>query len=142
MPSRVIDAGARFAPLLLEEVRMRKQVFAGVVTAVALWPVVTLAQSPAAEGYHEGYRDAGPVGGIVGGAIGTAVELPADVLGFVTGHPRPYERYEGRIVVGESLPPRVRIYVIPDHRQYAYAYVNDERIIVDPRTRRVIRIVE
>lgn len=142
MPMRVVDVGARLRPLLLEEVHMRKQVFAGVVTAVALWPAVTLAQSPAAEGYREGYRDAGPVGGIVGGAIGTAVELPGDVLGFVTGHPRPYERYEGRIVVGEPLPPRVHVYVIPDHRQYAYAYVNDERVIVDPRTRRVIRIVE
>lgn len=121
---------------------MRKQLFAGVVTAVALWPVVTLAQSPAAEGYREGYRDVGPVGGIVGGAIGTAVELPGDVFGFVTGHPRPYARFEGRIVVGEPLPPRVHIYVIPDHRQYAYAYVNDERVIVDPRTRRIIRIVD
>jgi hypothetical protein len=58
MPSRVVDAGARFAPLLFDEAHMRKQVFTGVVTAVALWPAVTLAQSPAAEGYREGYRDA------------------------------------------------------------------------------------
>jgi hypothetical protein len=128
--------------LLLKEAHMRKQLLAGVLATATMWPVVTLAQSPAAEGYREGYRDAGPIGGIVGGTIGAAVELPADVLGFVTGHPRPYERYDGRIVIGEPLPSRVHVYVIPDHRQYAYAYVNEERVIVDPRTRRVIRIVE
>jgi hypothetical protein len=121
---------------------MRKQLLTGVLAAAALWPAVALAQSPAEQGYHEGYRAGGPIGGIVGGAVGTAVELPGDVLGFVTGHPRPYDRYDGRVVIGEPLPPRVHVYVIPEHRRYAYAYVNDERVIVDPRTRRVIRIIE
>jgi len=121
---------------------MRKELLAGLVAAVALWPAVTLAQSPAEEGYHEGYHDAGPVGGLIGGAVGTAVELPGDVLGFVTGHPRPYERIEGNIVIGEPHPPRVHVYEIPHERRYVYAYVNDERVIVDPRTRRVVRIVE
>jgi hypothetical protein len=45
-------------------------------------------------------------------------------------------------VIGQPLPPRVHVYVIPTYRRYAYAYVNDERVIVDPRTRRVVRIVE
>jgi len=121
---------------------MRKEFLAGVVAVVALWPAVSLAQSPAAEGYREGYRAGGPVGGLIGGTVGAAVELPADVLGFVTGHPRPYERVSGEIIVGEPLPPRVHVYVIPDNRRYAYAYVNNERVIVEPRTRRVIRIVE
>jgi hypothetical protein len=125
-----------------EEHIMRKELLAGVVATIALWPAVTLAQSPATEGYREGYRAGGPIGGVVGGAVGAAVELPGDVLGFVTGHPRPYERVSGDIVIGETLPPRVHVYVIPNNRRYAYAYVNDERVIVEPRTRRVIRIVE
>src|ERR1700739_4837784 len=101
---------------------MRKQLIAGVVAAAALWPAVTLAQSPAAEGYYQGYRDAGPIGGIIGGAVGTAVELPGDVLGFVTGHPEPYEWYDGPVVVGEVLPPPVHVYAVPRYRRYAYAY--------------------
>jgi hypothetical protein len=121
---------------------MRKQLLAGVITALTLCPAVSLAQSPAEQGYNEGYRAGGPIGGLIGGAAGTAVELPADVLGFVTGHPRPYQRVEDRIVIGEPLPSRVRVYVIPSDRRYAYAYVNDERIIVDPHTRRVVRIIE
>jgi len=121
---------------------MRKTLLAGVAASLALWPAVTLAQSPAEEGYHEGYRAGGPIGAVVGGAVGTAIELPRDVLGFVTGHPRPYERVREDIIVGERLPPRVHLYVIPNDRRYAYAYVNDERVIVDPRSRRVVRIVE
>jgi hypothetical protein len=121
---------------------MRKQLLAGVITAVALCPVLALAQSPAERGYDEGYRAGGPIGGLIGGAAGTAIELPADVLGFVTGHPRPYQRVEEEIVIGERLPSRVHVYAIPRDRRYAYAYVNDERVIVDPRTRRIVRIVE
>jgi hypothetical protein len=121
---------------------MRKQFLAGVVTVIALWPAATFAQSPAEEGYREGYRSGGPIGGLIGGTVGAAVELPADVLGFVTGHPRRYERVSEEIVVGEPLPPRVHIYAIPRDRRFAYAYVNEERVIVDPRTRRVIRIIE
>jgi hypothetical protein len=31
---------------------------------------------------------------------------------------------------------------VPRYERYRYAVVNDERVIVDPRTRRVIRIIE
>ena len=121
---------------------MRKELIAGVVAAAALWPAMSLAQSPAEQGYHEGYRAGGPVGGLVGGTVGAAVELPGDVLGFVTGHPRHYDRVREHIVVGEPLPREVHVYTIPSHREYVYAYVNDERVLVDPRTRRVVRIIE
>jgi hypothetical protein len=121
---------------------MRKELIAGVVAAAALWPAMSYAQSPAQEGYHEGYREGGPVGGVIGGTVGAAVELPGDILGFVTGHPREYDRVRGDIVVGEPLPREVHIYEIPAHREYVYAYVNDRRVLVDPRSRRIVRIVE
>lgn len=121
---------------------MRKVLVAGIMVAGALWPAMSLAQSPAEEGYHRGYHEGGPVGGLIGGTVGAAVELPGDVLGFVTGHPRHYDRVRERIVVGEPLPRAVHVYEIPSHREYVYAYVNDERVLVDPRTRRVIRVIE
>jgi hypothetical protein len=121
---------------------MKKEILAGLVAAVALVPGMALAQSPAEEGYHEGYRAGGPVGGIVGGTVGTALELPGDVLGFVTGHPRRYDEVHERIVVGEPLPREVHVYEIPRHREYVYAYVNHERVLVDPRTRRVVRVID
>ena len=121
---------------------MRKELIAGVVAAAALWPALAAAQSPAREGFREGYRAGGPVGGVVGGTVGAAVEFPGDVLGFGTGHPRRYDRVREEIVVGEPLPRTVRVYAIPKHRDYAYAYVNDRRVIVNPGTRRVVRVIE
>ena len=120
---------------------MRKELMVSVVASIVLGSSA-FAQSPAEEGAREGGRVGGPVGAVVGGAVGAAAELPGDVLGFVTGHPRQYDRVTEEIVVGEPLPRRVHIYEIPRHREYVYAYVNDRRVIVEPRSRRVIRIVE
>src|SRR5215470_1267904 len=117
-----------------KEAIMRKEVIISIVTAAALWPSMSMAQSPAETGFYEGGRVGGPVGAVVGGTVGAAVELPGDVLGFVTGYPRRYDRVSERIVVGEPLPRTVHVYTIPRHREYAYAYVNEERVIVEPRT--------
>src|SRR3981189_443590 len=121
---------------------MRKELIAGVVAAAALWPALAAAQSPAREGFREGYRAGGPVGGVVGGRGGGAGEFPGGVLVFVTGPPRRYDRVREEIVGGEPLPRTVRVYAIPKHRDYAYAYVNDRRVIVNPGTRRGVRVIE
>jgi hypothetical protein len=121
---------------------MRKELIAGVVAAAALWPAMSLAQSPAEEGYREGYRSGGPVGGIIGGTVGAAVEVPGDVIGFVTGHPRHYDTVREEVVVGRPLPPTVHVYEVPRHHDYVYAYVNERRVLVEPGTRRVIRVIE
>ena len=121
---------------------MRTKLMAGVIVAAALWPAMSFAQSPAQEGYREGYRAGGPIGGLIGGTVGAAVEVPGDVLGFVTGHPRRYDTVREEIIVGRPLPRTVRVYEIPNHRDYAYAYVNERRVLVEPRSRRVVRIVE
>ena len=121
---------------------MRKQFVAGIVAAAALWPAMSFAQSPAEQGFREGYRAGGPVGGIVGGTVGAAVEVPGDVLGFVTGHPRRYEVVQDEVVVGRPLPRTVHVYTIPRYREYSYAYVNEKRVLVEPRTRRVVRVIE
>jgi hypothetical protein len=121
---------------------MRKSLVAVAAIAVTFSSSMSLAQSPAERGFREGGRAGGPIGAIVGGTVGAAVELPGDVLGFVTGHPRRYDRVREEIMVGAPLPRTVHVYEIPRHRDYAYAYVNDRRVIVEPRTRRVVRVVE
>jgi hypothetical protein len=121
---------------------MRRQLVAGVVAVAAVWPAASFAQSPAEQGFREGYRAGGPVGGVIGGTVGAAVEVPGDVLGFVTGHPRRYDVVREEIVVGQPLPRTVRVYTIPRHREYSYAYVNEKRVLVEPRTRRVVRVIE
>jgi hypothetical protein len=45
-------------------------------------------------------------------------------------------------VVGEPLPAAVEVRPVPGYVDYRYAVVNNQRVIVDPRTRRVIRVIE
>jgi hypothetical protein len=106
------------------------------------------AQSTTAQGAREGARTGsevgGPIGGIVGGtvgaAVGAAVEIPNAVISSIPRGERSV--VVERVVVGEPLPPSVELRVVPNHREYGYAVVNDRRVIVEPRTRRVIRVID
>ena len=40
-------------------------------------------------------------------------------------------------VVGQPLPPTVELRTVPNHTEYRYAVVNDRRVIVEPRTRKM-----
>ncbi len=108
------------------------------------------AQSTTATGAVNGARTggeiAGPVGEIVGGtvgaAVGAAVEIPNAVITSIQGERVPSVTVRERVVVGEPLPPTVELRPVPRYTEYRYAVVNDRRVIVDPRTRRVIRIID
>jgi hypothetical protein len=106
------------------------------------------AQSTTAQGAAEGARAGGdiggPIGAMVGGTVGAAVgaglEIPNAVLG---GIPRDDSVViHERVVVGEPLPPTVVLRPVPNYSQYRYAVVNDRRVIVEPRTRRVVKIID
>lgn len=120
------------------------------VAAIALTPGFAFAQGATIEGAREGAATGnavgGPVGGAVGGtvgaAVGTAVDIPAAVISAVTGLPGPSVVVKERVVVGEPLPEYVELRPVPSHTEYRYAVVNDRRVIVEPRTRRVIRVIE
>ena len=70
-----------------------------------------------------------------------AVEIPNAVI---TSIPRnePSVVVRERVVVGEPLPPTVELRTVPSHTEYRYAVVNDRRVIVEPRTRKIIRILD
>jgi hypothetical protein len=108
------------------------------------------AQSTTAEGAVNGARTggavAGPVGEIVGGtvgaALGAAVEVPNAVITSVEGARGRSVMIEEPIVVGEPLPASVEVRPVPGYVDYRYAVVNNQRVIVDLRTRRVVRVIE
>src|SRR5262249_49077774 len=58
------------------------------------------------------------------------------------GHPRHYDTVREEIVVGRPLPRTVHVYTIPRHRDYVYAYVNERRVLVEPRPPRGGRSIE
>jgi hypothetical protein len=98
---------------------------------------------------------AGPVGAIVGGTVGGVVGGVAGVLGvdqrprfhrYVVEERRPSYRYEGDVRVGAVLPEAgITYYEVPPEygvHEYRYTVVNDRPVLVDPRTRRIVEIVE
>jgi Protein of unknown function (DUF1236) len=129
---------------------MMKNRIAVSLIAVSLFASgAAFAQSTTAQGAHEGARAGGevggPVGAIVGGtvgaAVGAAVEIPNAVITSIPRGERSVVVQE-RVVVGEPLPPAVELRVVPNHTEYRYAVVNDQRVIVEPRTRKVIRVID
>lgn len=66
---------------------------------------------------------------------------PPPVITYVQREDVPSVTIEKEVVVGQPLPPQVKVYVVPDHRGYAYTVINRQRVIVNPRTRRVIEII-
>jgi len=90
----------------------------------------------------------GPVGAVIGGAVGltvgAAIDPPPDrVVTYV--QEQPVERnvvVRERIRVGHVLPERVVLTRVPDDDRYAYAVVNQHRVIVNPKNRVVVRVIE
>jgi Protein of unknown function (DUF1236) len=130
---------------------MMKNRFAVSLIAASLFASsAAFAQSTTAAGAVNGARAggevAGPVGEIVGGTVGAAVgaglEIPNAVITSIQGERAPSVRVRERIVVGEPLPEAVELRPVPRHTEYRYAVVNDRRVIVEPRTRRIIKIIE
>lgn len=129
------------------------------VLAVLAAPIAAQAQGGVPGGIEQGARDgeraAGPVGAIVGGTVGGVVGGVAGILGvdqrprfrsYVVEQHRPSYRYREEVRVGAVLPEAgVTYYDVPQEygvRDYRYTVVNDRTVLVDPRSRRIVEIVE
>ena len=125
-------------------------------------------QDGAANGAAQGNSVAGPLGGIVGGAIGAGVGAATGAVGTATGivggvlgadeRPRfhdyveqenyPSYTYRRPLRVGAILPRGgITYYEVPGeyssaHGRYRYARINDRTVLVDPRTHRVVDIID
>ena len=130
---------------------------AAIVTAIAL-PALAQAQGVPGgieRGAREGERAAGPVGAVVGGTIGGVVGGVAGVLGvdqrprfrsYVVERHVPSYTYRDEVRVGAVLPEAgVTYYDVPPEygvRDHRYTVVNGRTVLVEPRTRRIVEIVE
>jgi hypothetical protein len=138
---------------------MKTTFLAIAATVMVALPFTAQAQGPvrgAQEGAAAGDRAAGPVGAIVGGAVGAATGTVGAILGvddrprfreYVVREHRPSYRFRGEVQVGAVLPERgVRLYEVPREYHarpgYRYAVVNDVPVIVEPRSRRIVEIIE
>lgn len=133
---------------------MRKFLIAASALALASLPGYALADgggavAGAVGGAATGAVVGGPVGAAVGGVAGAitgaAVTAPSPpVITYVQRQPLPRDTVvvHQEIVVGQPLPPAVEVTPVPDHPQFAYAVVNHERVIVDPRTHVVVKVID
>ena len=70
-----------------------------------------------------------------------SLEIPNAVITSIQ-RDRPRLWSASEVVVGEPLPPTVELRTVPQHTEYRYAVVNDRRVIVEPRTRKVVKIID
>ncbi|MCB5203723.1 DUF1236 domain-containing protein [Neorhizobium sp. T786] len=114
-------------------------------SAFAQNSTVTGAAGGAVTGAVVGGPVGAAVGGVVGAIAGTAIDPPPErVVTYVQQAPLPAERVvvQERIVVGEPLPQTVVVQQIPEDPNYAYAVVNEQRVIVEPSSRRVVQVID
>jgi phage tail tape-measure protein len=98
----------------------------------------------AAAGAATGAVVGGPVGAAVGGVVGGAIgsqALPPTACSYVVKTEVPVVKVEKKVVVGEPLPETVELHAIPETQTYVFAHVNDQRVLVDPKTRVVVEVV-
>lgn len=134
------------------------------IAALAAAPAAAFAQSNSgAAGGAAGGAATGAVGGaIVGGPAGAAVgavggaAAGAIVGGISTDHQaefRTYVReqkvpsvaYREKVVVGSTLPDTVTFREVPakyGKTEYRYTVINDQTVLVEPTTRKIVQIIE
>jgi hypothetical protein len=128
---------------------------AGAVVAALAIPLAANAQSNATTGAVGGAVGGaivgGPVGAVVGGVGGAIVGGIADDrrAGFntyVVKEKRASYKYDRDVVVGAELPSSgVTYYDVPAEygvKNYRYTVVNDRTVLVDPRSHRVVQVIQ
>lgn len=131
---------------------MKKSImlFCAIVAPLAATPAlandstVTGAAGGAVTGAIVGGPVGAAVGGVVGAIAGTALNPPPrEVVTYVREQPPAPAPVvvEGPVRVGTKLPKEVVLVPVPDSPEYAYATVNKERVIVDPKTSIVVSVV-
>nr|CAD6422293.1 hypothetical protein REQ54_02345 [Rhizobium sp. Q54] len=131
MRSHIMLASAAIFPLLAVPVSAQESTVSGAAGGAVTGAIV-------------GGPVGAAVGGIVGAVAGTAIDPPPrEVVTYVQQQPVPATPVvvEQEIVVGKPVPETVVLTTVPEAPQYAYAVVNEQRVIVDPQTRVVVEVV-
>ncbi|MFP3547389.1 DUF1236 domain-containing protein [Rhizobium sp. SIMBA_035] len=113
-------------------------------TALAQSSTVNGAAGGAVTGAIVGGPVGAAVGGVAGAVVGTVIDPPPQkVVTYVKEAPAPTTRVvvKEKVVVGQPLPETVVVTPVPENPTYSYAIVNDERVIVEPSSRKVVQVI-
>ncbi len=128
---------------------MRTRFMIALLAAATIAPAAAFAQTStlggAAGGAAVGGVVGGPVGAVVGAGVGATVgmaaEPPAPVITYVERERVPSVAVQEQVVVGQPLAASVELHAIPQYETYRFAVVNNKRVIVEPQTRKVVKII-
>lgn len=118
---------------------MRSIILATIAAACAI-PVAAYADDKPV-GAVGGALGGAAVGTVVGGPVGTVVGAGIGALVGSSLPSQPSVVYQQPIAVGKSLPPSYTYYAVPQYPDYEYIVLNNQRVIVDRRTHRVVRVI-
>ncbi|WP_147023364.1 DUF1236 domain-containing protein [Microvirga aerophila] len=131
-----------------------------------VWAVSLLAlplaacQTNAGAGFATGAAGGAVIGAVVGGPVGAAVggiagaaaggvltaEEARRVRTYVAAQQRPSVGVSEQVALGQPVPGRARVYPLPTsvglRNSYGYTIVNDRTVLVDPRTRQIVQVIE
>ncbi len=88
------------------------------------------------------------VGGVTGAIVGGALSGPDETKfrSYVVREHRPSVRVKENVAVGSVLPSTVEVYEVPEEvgvrTNYSYAVVNDRTVLIDPRTRKIVQVIQ
>jgi hypothetical protein len=131
--------------LMHKEITMRNRLLAIAAMAAALGaPVAAQAQSDMTVGVARGgYVVSDPVASEAGGIA--VAQRPA-FREYIVRERVPTYTIPDRVVVGGTLPDDgVTIYDVPQSfgvTPYRYTVVNGETVLVEPRTRRIVQVID
>lgn len=132
---------------------MKKTIIAATCVALTAFTANAYADEDAAittgaGGALTGAIIGGPVGAAIGGVVGFTAGAainppPREVVTYVEERPAPAQTVvvTEPVIVGQPLPDQIVVEEVPDNDGYAYAFVNDERVIIDPETRTVVQVI-
>ena len=70
------------------------------------------------------------------------VTVPSEVETYVVKEKTPSVMVQDEVIVGSELPRAIVIHKVPKFDAFSYAVVNNRRVIVDAKTRRIVKIIE
>jgi hypothetical protein len=85
----------------------------------------------------------GPVGAVVGGVVGGTAGstlIPGPVHDYVLSESVPSVPYGGRLAIGERWPGGIELYAVPGDERFGFAMVNNQRVVVNRHSRRIVEV--
>lgn len=129
------------------------------LTGAAAATLISLSAAQAQNGVAAGAATGAVTGAVIGGPVGAAMGAGAGAIAggiaddsrprfrsYVSERRVPSYRYEQEVRVGADLPSSgITYYEVPKEygvTNYRYTVVNDRTVLVDPRSHRIIQVIE